>query len=66
MLERATTACEDWDALGTQQRMLQHLTPEGTVDWKTVLSPEVAREVSRHDIAGIWVTSFSRWQRCRC
>ena len=45
MLERATTACEDWDALGTQQRMLQHLTPEGTVDWKTVLSPEVAREV---------------------
>ena len=28
-----------------QQRMLQHLTPEGTVDWKTVLSPEVAREV---------------------
>ena len=28
--------------------------------------PELPPIVSRHDIAGIWVAFFSRWQRYRC
>ena len=35
----------------------------GMALWQKVLLTEW---VSRHDIAGIWVAFFSRWQRCLC
>ena len=37
----------DWDAKATLNRLLEHLTPAGKVDWKAVMAPDIATKISR-------------------
>ena len=35
----------DWDAKATLNRLLEHLTPAGKVDWKAVMAPDIATKI---------------------